>query len=121
MLQMGDAVPGWLPGHHSRERKRSSRLTSAAMIWSTEGCVAPPTKPAPGGMARLVAESALIATLPDDVVRTSPRRLVTAPPPVPIPPVPMLLLWHPRDTTDARHRFVRERVAEAIQSALGAR
>ena len=71
--------------------------------------------------AALVAESALIATLPDDVVRTSPRRLVTAPPPVPIPPVPMLLLWHPRDTTDARHRFVRERVAEAIQSALGAR
>ncbi|MEC7520921.1 MAG: LysR family transcriptional regulator [Myxococcota bacterium] len=68
--------------------------------------------------ASLVAGTELIATLPDDVVRTSPHALVLASPPVPIPVVSMLLLWMPRDTTDPRHRFVRGRVAEAVQATL---
>ena len=68
--------------------------------------------------ADVVARTSLISTLPDDVVRTSSAKLVVAKPPFPIPVLPMLLLWHPRHTTDPRHRFLRERVERAIRSRI---
>jgi DNA-binding transcriptional LysR family regulator len=64
--------------------------------------------------ARLVASSDLVATLPDDVVRTSGLDLVWHPPPFAIPHLPVLLLWHPRRTPDARHRFLRGLVHDAV-------
>ncbi len=69
--------------------------------------------------ARVVARTGLIATLPDDVVRTVGVKLVIAPPPLELPVLPMCLLWHPRHTTEPRHRFVREVVAEAIRGRVG--
>jgi len=68
--------------------------------------------------ARIVAETNLVAVLPHDVVATVGVELVVAEPPLPLPALPMLLLWHPRNTTDARHRFLRERVARAIQDRM---
>ncbi len=65
--------------------------------------------------AHVVARTALIATLPLEVVRTAGVKLVVAKPPLPMPTVPMLLIWHARVTTDARHRFLRELVARAIK------
>lgn len=64
--------------------------------------------------AHVVARTELIATLPDDVVRTAGVKLVVARPPLDLPVLPMVLLWHPRHTTDPRHRFVRDTVAEAV-------
>ncbi len=69
--------------------------------------------------AAIVARTTLISTLPDDLVATSGVKLVTAKPPITIPALPMMLLWHPRHTTEPRHRFVRERVARAIQRRIG--
>jgi DNA-binding transcriptional LysR family regulator len=68
--------------------------------------------------ARVVARTDLVATLPDDVVRTVGVKLVSATPPVDLPVLPMGLLWHPRHTTDPRHRFIRETVAEAIRGRM---
>lgn len=68
--------------------------------------------------AEVVARTGLVATLPDDVVRTAGVELVVAQAPLELPVLPMALLWHPRHTADPRHRFVREAVAEAIQARL---
>ncbi len=69
--------------------------------------------------ARVVARTDLVATLPDDVVRSVPVKLIVAAPPLELPVLPMGLVWHPRHTTDPRHRFVREAVAEAILGRVG--
>jgi len=68
--------------------------------------------------AAVVARTDLVSTLPDDVVATCGTKLVVAKPPLPLPTLPMMLLWHPRHTTDARHRFVRERVARAVRCRI---
>jgi DNA-binding transcriptional LysR family regulator len=77
--------------------------------------------------AAVVGRTSLIATLPEEVVHVAGVRLVVCAAPVPIPLLPMNLLWHPRRTTDPKHRFVRELVSRAITarvatwtSALGA-
>ncbi len=70
------------------------------------------------GGAFLVAKTSLICTLPDEVVRASGVRLNVSQPPIKLPKIPMVLLWHPRDTTDARHRYLREVVADAVQRSF---
>ena len=65
--------------------------------------------------ARLVADTDLVATLPEDVVRTSGLALTAHTPPFAIPQLPVLLLWHPRRTPDARHRFLRTLVHDAVR------
>ncbi len=66
------------------------------------------------GGAHVVARTRLVCTLPEEVVKAAGVPLVVARPPLEIPVIPMVLLWHPRLTTDARHRFIRETVASAI-------
>lgn len=68
-----------------------------------------------GGVARLVARTELLAVLPEEVVRTAGEDLAWSAPPIEVPSVPMLSIWHPARTTDARHRFLRDRVASAIR------
>lgn len=68
--------------------------------------------------ARLVGATELVATIPLEVLHTVPAPVVGLPHPLPLPPLDMNLLWHPRVTSDARHRFVRERVKEAIQGRV---
>jgi DNA-binding transcriptional LysR family regulator len=63
----------------------------------------------------LVAQSDLIATLPDRALRVSPRPVHTCAAPLPLPALDALIVWHPRYTTDARHRFVRELLRRALQ------
>jgi DNA-binding transcriptional LysR family regulator len=65
--------------------------------------------------ARLVASTNLVATMPEDVVRTSGLELVAHAPPFTIPRIPVMLLWHPRRTPDARHRFLRTLVHDAVR------
>ena len=67
---------------------------------------------------QLVARSRLIATLPEEAVRTAGVKLVVARPPLELPTLPVMLAWHPRNTTDPRQRFLREAVVEAIRVAL---
>lgn len=63
--------------------------------------------------ARLVSGTDLLAVVPEEVVRTTPGLDAFAPP-FAVPELPMLLIWHPRRTTDARHRYLRERVWRTV-------
>lgn len=66
--------------------------------------------------AHVVSRTHLVSTLPEEVVRAVRVPLVIATPPLELPRLSMQMLWHPRFTTDARHRFLRETVASAIRS-----
>jgi len=69
--------------------------------------------------AHVVARTHLVCTIPEEVVRAAGVPLVVSKPPLEIPSIPMVLLWHPRSTTDARHRFIREAVMDAIRRKRG--
>ena len=69
--------------------------------------------------ARLVAGTDLLCTLPEEVVWSSDWALHACPPPISLPEIPMLLVWHPRHTPDPRHRFLRELVGRTILASLG--
>ncbi len=71
-------------------------------------------------LARLVARTELLAILPEEVARTSGEALAWGPPPLPVPELPMLAIWHPGRTPDARHRFYRERVASCVAERVSA-
>lgn len=68
--------------------------------------------------AHVVARTSLVCTLPEEVVRSAGVPLYVAEPPLSLPRLPMQLLWHPRFTTDARHRFMRELVGAAVISVM---
>jgi DNA-binding transcriptional LysR family regulator len=68
--------------------------------------------------ARLVAASDLVGTLPGELASIPGLR--SADPPFALPPVPMMLVWHPRFSSDPRHRFVRDLVGRTV-TATGAR
>lgn len=62
---------------------------------------------------QLVASTDLLATVPREILPDG--EVVAHPPPIPVPPLPMLALWHPHRTTDPRHRFLREAVMRAVR------
>lgn len=70
----------------------------------------------------VVSRTALIATIPAEVAAIAGVPLVVSAPPIALPLLPMLMLWHPRSTSDPWHQFASERVARAIVArALAAR
>jgi DNA-binding transcriptional LysR family regulator len=69
---------------------------------------------------RVVERTDLIATLPRQFVATVAPGLHLAEPPLPVPAPKALLLWHPRRSTDARHRFLRELLLKCASPRRGA-
>lgn len=61
--------------------------------------------------ARIASESDLVATLPRRMITTAGYPLDVAVPPCVLPELSMRMVWHPRDTHDPRHRWLREQVA----------
>lgn len=70
---------------------------------------------------RIVERTELVCTLPIEVVRRADAKVVWTRAPLPIPAVPMGLIWHPRLTSDPRHRFLRELVGRVIVRAARVR
>jgi DNA-binding transcriptional LysR family regulator len=64
--------------------------------------------------ARLVASTDLVATLPERVAHTTGYPLDIQRPPLELPELRMLVGWHPRDTNDPRHRWLREQLATCV-------
>ncbi len=68
--------------------------------------------------AQVVARTGLVCTLPEEVARSAGVPLRIAEPPLAIPSLSVQLLWHPRFSADARHRFLRELVGAAVTAAV---
>lgn len=64
--------------------------------------------------AALVAETELLATLPEEVVQVGGAAVRVLPAPLPLPELPMIAVWHPRRTAEARHRHLREATIRAV-------
>jgi DNA-binding transcriptional LysR family regulator len=67
----------------------------------------------------IVAETDLVATLPEDVTRALAPRLHRQPCPVATPELPMCVAWAARFTRDPRHRWLRGHVAAALRERVG--
>ncbi|MEV7583760.1 LysR family transcriptional regulator [Streptomyces erythrochromogenes] len=67
---------------------------------------------------QLALDSDLVVTLPDAVTRTARKRLglVALQPPLPLPDVPLHLLWHRRYDDDRAHTWLRETAAETVRA-----
>ncbi len=69
--------------------------------------------------ASVVARTRLLVTLPEEVARAAAGALVWCAPPLPLPTLSMLLLWHPRVHASPRHRYLRDLVAGAVLGRIG--
>ena len=70
--------------------------------------------------ARLVAATDLVCVIPEEVAWTVGVPLTVHPSPLPLPSIPIQMLWHPRLASERRHRFLRDRVAEAVGARAAA-
>ncbi|MFJ3514750.1 MULTISPECIES: LysR substrate-binding domain-containing protein [unclassified Streptomyces] len=67
---------------------------------------------------QLALDTDLVVTLPDAVTRTARDRLglVSLSPPLPLPDVPLYLLWHQRYDDDRAHTWLRDLATETVQA-----
>ncbi|MFF3621045.1 LysR substrate-binding domain-containing protein [Streptomyces sp. NPDC002467] len=67
---------------------------------------------------QLALDTDLVATLPDAVTRAARDQLglVTLPLPLPLPDVPLYLLWHQRYDDDRAHIWLRDLATETVQA-----
>ncbi|MFD8020430.1 LysR family transcriptional regulator [Streptomyces lavendulae] len=67
---------------------------------------------------QLALETDLVVTLPDAVTRTAREQLglATLPLPVPLPDVPLYLLWHQRYDDDRAHTWLRDLATDTIRA-----
>jgi DNA-binding transcriptional LysR family regulator len=64
--------------------------------------------------------TALLATVPGLLARSTLRGVANCPPPFPCPPMPMYAVWHLRDQHDTAHRWLRAQLDAAVVPALAA-
>ncbi|MCX5271051.1 LysR family transcriptional regulator [Streptomyces virginiae] len=67
---------------------------------------------------QLALDTDLVVTLPDAVTRTARDRLglVSLSPPLPLPDVPLYLLWHQRYDDDRAHSWLRDLATETVRA-----
>lgn len=64
--------------------------------------------------------TALLATVPGLLERSTLHGLASCPPPLPCPPMPMYAVWHLRHQHDAAHRWLRQQLDAVVRPALAA-
>ncbi|NEB39824.1 LysR family transcriptional regulator [Streptomyces sp. SID14515] len=71
---------------------------------------------------QLALSTDLVVTLPDAVTRTARDQLglVSMAPPLPLPDVPLYLLWHQRYDDDRAHTWLRDLATETVQALFRA-
>ncbi|MET9608271.1 LysR family transcriptional regulator [Streptomyces sp. NPDC006512] len=67
---------------------------------------------------QLALETDLVVTLPDAVTGKAREQLglTTLPPPLPLPDVPLYLLWHQRYDNDRAHTWLRDLATKTVQA-----
>lgn len=71
-----------------------------------------------GAVVQVVRATGLLALVPAEVVGALAPDLVCFEPPVELPSMAMTMLWHPRHTTQPRHRALRRLIASAIEAQV---
>ena len=66
----------------------------------------------------LVRATRVLALVPSEILAALGDGLAWYPPPIPVPSMAMRLMWHPRHTTQPRHRALRELVVESVQAQI---
>ncbi|MFD5921906.1 LysR family transcriptional regulator [Kitasatospora sp. NPDC058201] len=69
---------------------------------------------------QLALDTDLVVTLPDAITRAAREGLglVTLPPPLPLPEVPLYLLWHQRYDDDRAHTWLRDLATETVRASF---
>jgi DNA-binding transcriptional LysR family regulator len=70
-----------------------------------------------GAVLRIVRATPMLALVPSEILLVMGSDLACFEPPVPVPTMTMQLMWHPRHTTQSRHRALRRRIAEVVSAA----
>ncbi|MGJ6122922.1 LysR family transcriptional regulator [Mycolicibacterium sp. Y3] len=72
--------------------------------------------PSPAGGLVLVQNTDLVGLLPERIGAAALQTfgLVSFPVPLPLPPLSLAMAWHPRNEADGEHRWLRDRVRDAI-------
>ena len=76
------------------------------------------TVPGFAGVPAFLRGSDLVATAPSLLRFGLMRGLMSAPPPVPCPNLPMFMIWSRRDHDDPAHRFIRAELEAVVKSAV---
>jgi DNA-binding transcriptional LysR family regulator len=69
----------------------------------------------------VVAATDCVATLPELLVKHAAGQWLVRPPPVELAPLTLLCAWHPSRTTDAIHKWMREKLIAAIAADVAGR
>jgi DNA-binding transcriptional LysR family regulator len=96
-----DELPGYLDrvlAEHGRSRRVAVRMPDYA------------------GLGHFIAGSELLASVPARLAHTLAERLPLRVMPVPLalPQFPVSMFWHPRQDTEPGHRWLRERIQDAL-------
>lgn len=62
----------------------------------------------------LVHATSMLALVPSEVLSALGEGLLEHPPPLDVPSMDMRMMWHPRHTTQQRHRALRTLIADAV-------
>lgn len=101
----------------------ASRQMDSAMITAGKKITVGLVVPSYMSIARVVAKTNMIATVPRCIADYFPAALglVELPSPINIPPLKVAMYWHERMNNDLRHRWLRNKVVQAIQLAIADR
>ena len=72
------------------------------------------------GIAPFLRGSDYLVTLPGLLRASLLRGFATVAPPLPMPPMPMFMVWHQRHQADAMHRWLRDEILAIVAPALAA-
>ncbi|MEL6343479.1 MAG: LysR substrate-binding domain-containing protein [Myxococcota bacterium] len=71
-----------------------------------------------GAVTQVVRSTRLLALIPAEIVGRLAADLACFPPPTPVPTMTMGMLWHPRYTTQPRHRALRRLIADVVRAQV---
>lgn len=69
-------------------------------------------------VAEMVVRTRLLSVVPAEIGPILGDAVLAHPPPLPVPTMAMQLVWHPRHTTQPRHRALRTLVTDAVRDHL---
>jgi DNA-binding transcriptional LysR family regulator len=113
----------WLAAEHVTVRYEDGRGLDIDDVFAARGLHRQVVATVPGfaGIAALLQGGPWIATLPSRAGAGVLRGLAQAPVPLPVPRMPMYLVWHRRHQADPAHRWLRGELEAVVRETVGVR